>query len=50
MLLLEHRRFEDQEHEQEKEWEKNARFAFALTAQIMRLTFVAADFARVAQW
>src|SRR5438445_505306 len=32
-----------------KSRKRNARFAFALTAQIMRLSFVAADFARVAR-
>ncbi len=35
---------------QQKKQEIEIRNPLALTAQVMRLTFVAADFARVAQW
>jgi hypothetical protein len=37
-------------YEHEKEQQTEIRNPLALTAQVMGLTFVAADFARVAQW
>ena len=37
-------------YEHEKEEQTEIRDPLALTAQVMRMTFVAADFARVAQW